>query len=313
MGDKGRKRDNKELGQNDEETTVEKRVRTDTRRTPHAPQQPHLGQERPISMRPVPNLSHIVQPRPPREVDMTQVPVNQRIPRPPSGRYSDYFYMYGEEPTYGATDHIEDNWYYHIAVPRRDRRGPFARLFGRYALSVPVPRELRSFTPSQRLDMPKLEVYTMFIHFQNELTPIYAYIEYLNSFWQQQLFSLSKHCPPKEGSKKCGGAVNSRVRPLDSDGNIPIFVPRYLIEEFEETNRQLQSMIQDQRDMLSDIRAYLPLRWTPANGVELLRRLHECVAELELAVRRGRQRELQQERERENRRKSNSRKRKHGF
>lgn len=40
--------------------------------------------------------------------------------------------------------------------------------------------------------MPKLEVYTMVVHFQNEITPIYSYIEYLNSFWQQQLFTLSK-------------------------------------------------------------------------------------------------------------------------
>lgn len=151
MGDKGRKRDNKELGQNDEETTVEKRPRTDTQRTPQQPQvySSLISKLKPgkfpdqLFQRQVPNLSHVVAPRPPRELNMNQVPWNQRIPRPPSGRYSDYFYMYGEEPTYGETEYIEDNWYYHIAVPRQNRSGPFARLFGRYALSVPVPRELR--------------------------------------------------------------------------------------------------------------------------------------------------------------------------
>ena len=56
---------------------------------------------------------------------------------------------------------------------------------------------------------------------------------------------------------------------------------KYLIEEFEETNRQLQLLLQEHRNMLRDIRAYLPLRWREANGLELLRQLHECVAELE--------------------------------
>ncbi len=91
----------------------------------------------------VPELPHIVESRPPREVHPSQVPMNQRIPRPPTGRYSDYFYLNDEDRTYGQTDLLHENWDYHVAVPRRDRRGPFVRLFGRYVLSVPVPRELR--------------------------------------------------------------------------------------------------------------------------------------------------------------------------
>ena len=152
MHDKGRKRDNNGLEQSDQEASTEKRRRTDE-------QLQQQQQECDIffldfkrarnsilittKSQNVPELPHIVESRPPREVHPSQVPVNQRIPRPPTGRYSDYFYLNDEDRTYGQTDLLHENWDYHVAVPRRDRRGPFVRLFGRYVLSVPVPRELR--------------------------------------------------------------------------------------------------------------------------------------------------------------------------
>ena len=153
MPDKGRKRDNNGLEQSDQEASTEKRRRTDEQLRQQQQQECDilfLNFKRArnsifitTKSQNVPELPHIVESRPPREVHPSQVPVNQRIPRPPTGRYSDYFYLNDEDRTYGQTDLLHENWDYHVAVPRRDRRGPFVRLFGRYVLSVPVPRELR--------------------------------------------------------------------------------------------------------------------------------------------------------------------------
>jgi len=297
MHDKGRKRDNNGLEQSEQEASTEKRRRTDEQ----------LQQQQQQSQN-VPELPHIVESRPPREVHPSQVPVNQRIPRPPTGRYSDYFYLNDEDRTYGQTDLLHENWDYHVAVPRRDRRGPFVRLFGRYVLSVPVPRELRNFVPRQRIDMPKLEVFSMYAHFLAEVSPLMDYIDYLNRHLQEEFTNYTKG----NNKRNCHLSVSSRdlSSSLISSGfrnRHPIYLPRSFINEYNQTLLQLQAYCREHRNLLRDITEYLPSYWRTTNSIELLRQLHRCIAELEEEVRRER------EQEEEEQTAKGSRKRKHEF
>lgn len=50
----------------------------------------------------------------------------------------------------------------------------------------------RNFVPRQRIDMPKLEVFSMYAHFLAEVSPLMDYIDYLNRHLQEEFTNYTK-------------------------------------------------------------------------------------------------------------------------